>query len=110
MRQLILAGHERRQFAQPLRPPAEGSERAIGGVAQLGGELPRAGRSAERHERRLLDVLAHRLAGDGGIAFDVEQVVDDLEREPEVLRERLKRGDRFGRRTARSSRRPWPRR
>ena len=67
---------------------AERRQRPIRRVAQLRRELARAGDAAERDERRLLDVLADRLARLGRIAFDVEQVVDDLEREAEVLRER----------------------
>ena len=72
-----------------------GAERAIGRLAQLRGQLARAVHAAERHERRLARVLAHRLAGLGRIAFDVEQVVDDLKREPEILRVRGERGDRL---------------
>ena len=41
--------------------------------------------TAERHERRLARVGQPRLAGFRRVAFDVEQVVDDLEREAEVL-------------------------
>ena len=67
-------------------------------MTELGGDLPRAGRPAERHERRLLQVFAHRLSRDGRVSFDVEQVVDDLKRQPEVLGKRLERGDRITRR------------
>ena len=41
-------------------------------------------------------VRAHGLAGLAGVAFDVEEVIDDLEREAEILRERLQRRERFG--------------
>ncbi len=51
------------------------------------GELVGAGDAAERDERRLARVLARRFARLGGIALDIEQIVDDLERQAEILRE-----------------------
>ena len=57
-----------------------------------------------------LRVLADGLAGFGGIALDVEQVVDDLEREPEVLGEGRRATAAGRRRPRRSARRQPPRR
>ena len=90
------ARDKRRQLLQRRGTRPEWRQRGIRGRAQLAGELTRAVDAAERHERRLLEIRARDLARFGGIAFDVEQVVDDLEREPEILRVRLQRGDLLG--------------
>ena len=79
--------HERRQLPDPIRSTPEGRERAICGLAKLHRELTRARDAAERHERRLSCILADGLACFGGVALHVEQVVDDLERKPQVLGE-----------------------
>ena len=54
--------------------------------AQLRGKLPRTLHTAERYERGLARVGADGFSGLGRIARDVEEVVDDLERQSEVLR------------------------
>src|SRR5262245_10868850 len=87
---------ERGQLAKPGGAAAEWRERAVGRLTELRGELMRARDAAERDERRLPDVLRCSLARFLGAAFDVEQIVGDLERKPEVLRERGERLDRVG--------------
>ena len=81
------ARDERRQLAQAIGALPERRQRAIGGLAQLRGELARAVTPLNDTNVVFLRVGAHRLAGLRRIARDVEQVVDDLEREPEVLGE-----------------------
>ena len=70
----------------------------------------RAASPRQRDERRLAlrDVLAGRLAERGGRAFDVEHVVDDLEREARgirvaIERARLARARAFGRKRRRDA-------
>jgi hypothetical protein len=85
--------NECRQFTQAIGSRTERRERAVGGVAQFRGELTGAVDSAERHKRCLPRIGPNRLARVRGLARHVEQIVDNLEREAEVLRLRRERGN-----------------
>ena len=95
--------------AQQVGAGAEIGERRRRPARQGLGALPRARRSEKRHQRRLAGagVLACRLAQRRRVAFEVEQVVGDLEGEAEGARifdERLSLARAPRRRGARRSR------
>src|SRR5262245_27139804 len=72
-------------------PAAERGERRDRGVDELVHEVARAVDPREAHEGRLVAVEAGVLTGDLRSADRVEQIVRDLEREPQVLRVRADR-------------------
>ena len=86
------ARSSRRSRAAGVRT-AEARERRMGFVHPSGGMPLRFGESQQRDVRRLVlrGVLAGGLAERGRRPFDVEHVVDDLEREARRRRERVER-------------------
>ena len=80
-----------REIAQRLGAGAEAFDGGTSGLGQIVGQCPRALDACEGNERGLLLVLTAVLPGGRRVPRRVEQVVDDLERQPEVLRVRRPR-------------------
>src|SRR5262245_28914 len=84
------------ELAQLISAPSEWRQRAIGGLTQLARQQARTIDAAEGNEGRLLHVYTNGFAGLGGIAFDIEQIVDDLKGESEILGKCRQCGDHVG--------------